>query len=251
MEPTIPRLFTHADRPDLQTRARLIKDAAWPRFMLEDETDRLYSPRLYTDFPEFQVYLVGHQENLLGLGHSIPFSWDHSRASLPDEGWDAVLRKGVDDRDRGISPNTLSALEIVIEPTLMGTGLSRLLIDGFRSLALRSGFEAFVAPVRPNRKAMYPLTPMARYVRWTRDDGAPRDPWIRTHWRAGAVIVRVCPKSMLITGSTSDWETWTGLEFPDNGSYVVPGALVPIEVDRDADLGRYVEPNVWMRHRLG
>jgi hypothetical protein len=40
------------------------------------------------------------------------------------------------------------------------------------------------------------------------------------------------------------------MEFPDSGSYVVDGALVPISIDRAADRGDYVEPNVWMRHRV-
>jgi hypothetical protein len=34
--------------------------------------------------------------------------------------------------------------------------------------------------------------------------------------------------------------------FPDDGEYVVPGALAPVTF---ADgRGLYVEPNVWMRH---
>jgi hypothetical protein len=35
------------------------------------------------------------------------------------------------------------------------------------------------------------------------------------------------------------------------GPYVVPGALQPITIDREADEGRYEDPNVWMRHPLG
>ena len=37
---------------------------------------------------------------------------------------------------------------------------------------------------------------------------------------------------------------------PESGRYVVPGALEPIEVDRERDVGLYVEPNVWMRHKV-
>jgi hypothetical protein len=48
----------------------------------------------------------------------------------------------------------------------------------------------------------------------------------------------------------ADWESWTGIEFPETGIYVVAEALVPVEVDREKDLGTYVEPNVWMRHTL-
>jgi hypothetical protein len=31
---------------------------------------------------------------------------------------------------------------------------------------------------------------------------------------------------------------------------VVPGALVPVEIDRERDLGDYREPACWMRHRI-
>jgi hypothetical protein len=31
---------------------------------------------------------------------------------------------------------------------------------------------------------------------------------------------------------------------------VVEGALVPVEIDRERNLGRYVEPNLWMKHSV-
>ena len=89
---------------------------------------------------------------------------------------------------------------------------------------------------------------MERYVRWTREDGLPWDPWIRLHARLGAELVEVCPESMRVTGTVDEWEGWTGLTFPDDGDYVVPGALVPVRFD--AGTGVYVEPNVWVRHAL-
>jgi len=66
------------------------------------------------------------------------------------------------------------------------------------------------------------------------------------HAKLGAELVEVCPASMRIQGSVEEWEDWTGLVFPDDGDYLVPGALVPVRVE-DAR-GVYVEPNVWMRH---
>ena len=68
---------------------------------------------------------------------------------------------------------------------------------------------------------------------------------------AGATITKVCPESMVISGSVEDWEGWTGMRFPESGRYAVPGALEPVELDAEADLGVYVEPNVWMHHRIG
>ena len=40
------------------------------------------------------------------------------------------------------------------------------------------------------------------------------------------------------------------MAFPESDEYVVPGALVPVTISREDDLGLYVEPNVWMHHRL-
>jgi hypothetical protein len=119
-----------------------------------------------------------------------------------------------------------------------------------RRAAAARGVSDLVAPVRPNRKHAYPLTPIERYVQWRRDDGRLFDPWLRTHERAGAELIRVAPRSMRIVGAVADWESWTKLPFPETGVYVVPGALVPVEIDLDRDEGVYVEPNVWMRHRL-
>jgi hypothetical protein len=51
-----------------------------------------------------------------------------------------------------------------------------------------------------------------------------------------------------VEGTVGELEEWTGLELPDTGNYVIPGALVPVEVDREHDRGSYREPNVWMRH---
>ena len=66
----------------------------------------------------------------------------------------------------------------------------------------------------------------------------------------GAELLSVAPASMLITGSVDEWQRWTGMAFPESGRYVVEGALEPVEIDRARDLGRYVEPNVWLRHRV-
>ena len=38
------------------------------------------------------------------------------------------------------------------------------------------------------------------------------------------------------------------MRFPESGAYIVPGALQPVLMDLERDLGIYEEPNVWMRH---
>jgi hypothetical protein len=60
----------------------------------------------------------------------------------------------------------------------------------------------------------------------------------------------VAPRSTTITGSLADWRSWTGLPFDATGPVSVPEALVPVFCDLDRDVATYVEPNVWVHHRL-
>jgi hypothetical protein len=55
---------------------------------------------------------------------------------------------------------------------------------------------------------------------------------------------------MTVPGSLADWRGWTGLPFDSSGDCVVPGALTPVHVSVEHDHAVYVEPNVWMHHRL-
>ena len=60
--------------------------------------------------------------------------------------------------------------------------------------------------------------------------------------------MQIVPQAMTVEGSVSEWEDWTGLSFPESGQYTVEGALQPVTIDREADVGHYADPNVWMRH---
>jgi hypothetical protein len=40
------------------------------------------------------------------------------------------------------------------------------------------------------------------------------------------------------------------VSFDHAGAHVVPGALVPVEIDLESDTGTYVEPSVWYLHSL-
>jgi GNAT superfamily N-acetyltransferase len=141
----------------------------------------------------------------------------------------------------------LCALAILVDPDEQGRGLSRLMLEHKRGLAFARGWD-LVAPVRPSLKHRYPLTPIERYVEWRRDDGTLFDPWLRAHERLGAQLLGIAEDSLLAEGTVAELEEWCGLAFPESGSYVVDGALVPVEIDRERDRGRYREPNVWMRH---
>lgn len=66
--------------------------------------------------------------------------------------------------------------------------------------------------------------------------------------KLGAETLREIPRAMVIVGNVNDWQDWPGMRFPETGTYVVPGALQPVSIDRERDEGRYEDPNVWMVH---
>ena len=244
------RAVTLSERPDLVDAVRRLLDSIWPpemEFIHHDPVCRRHWGLLYREFAAFQPVLCDPRGVVVAAGFTIPLAWSARLRDLPS-GVDGALERGVRGRQQGRPATTLSALLAAVAPGQQGRGLSARLIRAMRGLAARHDLDALIAPVRPTFKHRYPTTPMRRYMRWTRPDGAPFDPWLRVHWRLGAKLLRVAPRSMMVTGTVAEWEEWTKMAFPESGRYVVPGALVPVAIDRRRNRGRYVEPNVWMLH---
>jgi GNAT superfamily N-acetyltransferase len=238
-----------AERPDLWDPMGDFNMSVWPAFMLEDEVaNRLWS-RLRTDWGEFQLCLVDAAGAIAAAHNSAPLAWDGTEEDLPD-GWDAQFERSVAGRDAGHPPNTLGALQIVVDPARQGSGLAGVMLEAMRANAMAHGFGAVIACVRPTWKERYPLTPLERYAAWKRDDDLPFDPWIRLHVRLGGQLVKPSPRSMTIRAPVADWERWSELAFPDSGDYVVPGGAAVVHVDRERDEAVYHDPNVWIVHPL-
>ncbi|MCO1580626.1 GNAT family N-acetyltransferase [Crossiella sp. SN42] len=240
-------LATLANRPDLRA-AHAAMDSAWPEFMRHSPVSALLDTAI-DRFPEYQLMLL-EQETLIGYGHSVPFTWDGNPETLPDQGWDAIIGDALADADEQRQPTAATLLEIVVVPERQGEGLSTRLATALRDHAAQAGLTDLVAPLRPSHKHLEPHTPMPDYVARRRPDGLPEDPWLRVHVRLGAQILHTCPASMAIAGSLAQWREWTGLPFDRDGTVEVPGALAPVLVSTAQDHAVYVEPNVWIRHRL-
>jgi GNAT superfamily N-acetyltransferase len=240
---------TRAERPGKLPHAASLAgpDPALPAFQNEGIVLKRWFGRVVAEYAKFLFYAWDDErEEVVGVGHAIPASWDGDRASLPDGGFDAVIEARF--APEPPAPTVLCALGITIASEYRGQGLSRRMIERMAEIGRDHGLETLIAPVRPTLKHRYPLTPMDRYVSWRRPDGSHLDPWLRTHERLGASIVKVASRSVVVTGTVGEWEGWTEMALPESGAYVVPGALVPIEIDRERDEGVYVEPNVWMVH---
>jgi hypothetical protein len=203
-----------------------------------------YWPLLLEERPDFQFHVLDG-DDVIARARTLPVRWDGTDDDLPD-GIDGALIRGFDEG----GANVLCALLIAVPAGQRGSGASRLALAGMVELARRHGLESLIAPVRPSWKDRYPLAPIERYAGWRRDDGFPFDPWLRIHERAGGTILKPEPRSLRITGTVAEWEGWTQLAFPETGEYVFPGGLATVAIDREADVGRYWEPNVWVLHRV-
>jgi hypothetical protein len=244
------RLVSLAEHPDLRAALGDHNVSVWPEFMLHSAVANRNWDLLFEIWPDDQIVLLDADDRILAAHNSAPLAWDRTDAGLPD-GWEEQFEWSVAQHGDGIEPTTLGALQIVVGLDQQGSGLAGTMLAAMRANARARELRAVIACVRPTWKPRYPLTPIDRYATWTRDDGLPFDPWIRLHVRLGGRIVRPSPRSMTITGTVAEWESWTGMVFPESGDYVVPGACEPVRVDRLADLGTYHDSNVWIVHALG
>lgn len=244
-----PTIWTLEQRPDLTRGVLALSPKAWPLFVLEDDVSTEYYGALFEHFAAFQFAVCDEQETVIAAGNTIPLLWDGTLEGLP-QGWDGTLKQGVAGHHAGQAPSVLAGIAATIDPIYQGQGLSQLVIRTMKGIAARYGLSDWIGCVRPSQKSRYPLIPIDHYMHWQEADGAPFDPWLRTHWRLGAEFLRAEPASMVVTGSVEEWEAWTEMRFPESGAYVVPGALAPVTIDCEQNLGRYVEPNIWMRHRI-
>jgi hypothetical protein len=225
---------------------QLVTDG-WPEFIFHDHATDAHQGRIRELFGDWELVLLDGDE-LVGAGWGVPLCWDGTVADLPG-GYTDALARALAAHDAGTPPDTFAVLAAQIRADRQREGLAGLLLTELADTAVRSGLGQVICPVRPTHKARYPLAPIERYATWTRDDGTPLDPWLRTHVRLGARILAPAPASQIITGSVAEWQTWTGLALPDSGDYVIPDGLGVLRVDRDTDTGVYVEPNIWVQHR--
>ena len=236
-------VYTVAERPDLAEPAWEATSDAFPEYNNHGDVLNAYWGGLTEKFPEFQFHLVDDDERPLARARCLPIRWDGTLDDLP-AGIDGAIARGIDEG----GANVLCAMVIQIPRALQGRGLSAAALAAMADLGRAHDLRSLIAPVRPNWKDRYPLTPIERYAAWRREDGLPFDPWLRVHERAGASILRPEPESLRITGTIPEWEDWVGMRFPEDGEFTFPGGLAPLAVAEG--VGRYWEPNVWMCHAL-
>jgi GNAT superfamily N-acetyltransferase len=241
------RVVPLSERLDLAA-AMFERPTAWPPYMRADPVSAYHADRI-ADFADHQLLLLDG-DRLVGHALSIPFRWDGPFEDLPARGYEAALEAGVAGHDAGTTPNVVAALEVDVDPTAQGRGLSRFALEALADHSARLGFADLVAPVRPTAKHLEPDTPLADYVARVRPDGLPEDAWLRVHVRMGGRILHVAPVSISFRAPIEDGRGWRGHPLDRCGDVAVPGALVPLHVRVEHGYAVYVEPNVWVHHDL-
>jgi len=251
--------YTLAERPELLAAALAIGGVG-EEFPGHDLVARAFAvgSRLRDHWPRHTVVLVDEGDGgdggdgVVARGCSVPLAvYGEDRPQLPDHGWDAALLWAVEDYLDGREPNVACALDIQVDQARRGAGLAGHTLAALKRATARVGLRELVCPLRPPDKAGEPFTPMAEYAARIRGDGLPEDRWLRVHVQAGARIVKVAPFAMVVVEALDRWRAWTGQPFDVSGPVAVRGGLAPVVCDLERDVGVYVEPNVWVRHRVG
>jgi GNAT superfamily N-acetyltransferase len=215
----------------------------WPVFLSEDSSVKKYWQRLYQVYPEYQLLFRINSE-YIGVANSAPIYWNGNIDDLP-AGFDEAIETIIEDNKK---PNTLCGLAVVISKEYLGKGISSRIINNLKKLAKSYSYSNLILPVRTTLKSQYPTISMDNYINWEKDN-LPFDPWLRVHIKIGGEILKVADPSMIVRGTVSDWQRWTGMYFGESNKYIVQGALNPVNIDLENDLGEYIEPNIWVLHK--
>ena len=218
---------------------------SFPKFLL--------NPNLVTNTePTFEdldyTVVLTKQDKVVAFGITIPFNWSGHLNELPT--FNHMVTTGLQIQSLNQDFNSLAGYAICISPDEQGKGLATTVIEEMKNLARKANCEHCIMPVRPSEKIKYPLQSLTDYSKWRRSDGQLLDQWLRIHENKGAKYLEAIESCDVYSGSLEDWSESTGMVFPTSGSYIVPGAISPLIVDVDKDIGTLSEGHVWVNHPL-
>lgn len=194
--------------------------------------------------PEMHLVAVDENERVVATIDACPMEWDGAVEHLPSEGWRDVNIRAAEGFEQ--KPRYTSALGTSILPQARGGGLAQDLLVALKQTVLDLGYEAMLAPALPSARASMPQLSIDEYARMRLVDGRHYDPWIRAHESVGGQIIGSTERSMYWWGEREQWEEWTQMRLPDNGSVLVKGSTGWLELVEG--YGELVEGSIWLLH---
>ena len=227
-------------RPGEEQAAFAVERSVWAPF------NWLAEGSMGTDYHnDMHLVAVNAAGRVVANIDAFPFDWDGNPDTLPAEGWrDAIIaaNQGFDHQPRYACAHGASIL-----PEARGGGLAADMLVALRDQVLSLGYVGMVAPLRPTARARMPHLSIDEYVQVRLPDGHHFDPWLRAHERVGGRIIGATERSMYWWGEREQWEEWTRMRLPDNGSVLIDGSTGWLElVD---GYGVLVEDSVWVLHQ--
>ena len=207
-------------RADLDEQAASLFNEHWPEFIFHDAGVKPFWARRGEYFADWDFYALD-EGRLVGAGYGVPLCWDGTPADLPG-GYTDALRRSVTEHEDGTEPNTLVVMGAMVRKDEGGRGWAGAILQALREEALRRGLVSVIAPVRPTLKQRYPLTPIETFAAWTRADGLPLDPWVRTHVRLGATVLGCAPGRRRSPGRSPSGSPGPASRCPARGSTSSP-----------------------------
>jgi hypothetical protein len=241
-------LASRSDSAALAKAAVVVEQASWfgLNFLNFTKASFDHYEGLLQHYSDYQLVLVDERNKyVVAAGNCVPL-YAEDPMNLPAEGWDWAVRTAAETIDQ--TPNMLVGLAISVPRIHRGKGYARQIIKAMGAMAAQRGLAGPFIPVRPSAKHLYQDVSIWDYVNWRNDAGAPFDPWLRSHVLMGASIMRPCERSMSVEEPLGFWESMTGLSFDQSGPVLLDGGLVPLDVDLETGMGRYIEPNIWVTY---
>lgn len=221
----------------------------WPAFIDADEVAAEHLPRVRRLFTDWELALLDPAtDELVAAGWAVPLRWDGTAGTLP-AGYSDSLGRALADHDAGVQADTAVVCAVQVRHDLARAGIAARVLRALVQVAAERGMTRVIAPLRPTAKHLDPHVPIEPYAAWTRPDGTAHDGWLRTHLAMGGTVLGTAPASQVFTAPVSSWQEWSGQAMSDPGSYRVPDAIAPVEVDLASGIGILTEPCIWVQHR--
>jgi hypothetical protein len=243
------QVVSFKERPDLYDIQDEICHKAFPIFLYGSEAAVNSWDKMIEYYEEYQLLLL-YEDKIVCVFNCMPMNLDFSDENLPEEAFNWGLEKGIKDFEDGKEIDAAMGVQIIIPKEYQGKGISSTAVVEIKSMCVKMGIRKLIIPIRPTLKSKYPINDMDNYINWKNENGLPFDPWLRVHVKQKGKIIGTCINALEIKGTVEQWEKWTNMKFPTSGMYVVEGALCPININRENNLGTYNEPNVWVSYEI-